>query len=275
MSSHYDELVSRNIGLLTPAQQARLGGSCAVVCGVGGLGGPIAELLTRIGVGRIILIDHGTFEPTNLNRQNFCFGSTNGERKTDVTRRFLLDINPGLRVETHLELTSANCEAIVSAADVAFLAVDDLHPILLLSRACRKAGVPLVEGWAVAYGNARVFTKDTPSLEEAYRFPTSGREVDDIGEAERRGLLLQSIQSLSGIEGMADFYPPAARQRLIERGEGTTLGPLVWLTCCLMAMEGVKALLGLEPLALAPRFALYDPFRHRIPGQEGMVAQER
>jgi molybdopterin/thiamine biosynthesis adenylyltransferase len=40
---------------------------------------------------------------------------------------------------------------------------------------------------------------------------------------------------------------------------------MVWFTAVLMALEALKVLLGWGSLALAPAFALYDPFEHRIP----------
>jgi len=59
----------RNIGTIGIRGQLKLLRSRVAVCGVGGLGGTIAELLARQGVGKIIAIDKGILEESNLNRQ--------------------------------------------------------------------------------------------------------------------------------------------------------------------------------------------------------------
>lgn len=40
---------------------------------------------------------------------------------------------------------------------------------------------------------------------------------------------------------------------------------MVWFTAVLMALEAIKVDPGVGGTALAPAFALYDPFEHRIP----------
>ena len=64
----------KNVGTVGLAGQARLLGSRALVVGAGGIGGSACELLARMGVGTIVLVDPDTFDETNLNRQNFCCG---------------------------------------------------------------------------------------------------------------------------------------------------------------------------------------------------------
>jgi hypothetical protein len=76
--------------------------------------------------------------------------------------------------------------------------------------------------------------------------------------------MFQSVLCLQNIAGLKDYYPPSAAQRLQEKGEGTTLAPMVWLTCVMMAFEIFKIILGWGKLALAPEFAVYDCISHEI-----------
>lgn len=69
-----------------------------MVAGLGGVGGYCAEALARGGIERLIILDHDTVAPSNLNRQLLALHSTIGERKTDVMRKRLADINPELDV---------------------------------------------------------------------------------------------------------------------------------------------------------------------------------
>ncbi len=263
----YQQLTDRNIGLLSQEQQVRLQNSCVAVCGLGGLGGAVAEILARAGVGSFKLLDHGAFEPTNLNRQIYCFTDTNGRLKTDVTDEYLKKINPGIRTEKYQGINKENIHSFLDGVDAVALCVDALIPILLLSRGAREKNIPLVESWAVAYGNVRVFNKNTPPLEEVYRFPTIGRDISSITPEEERSLILQSIASLMSLDGLKNFYPDPAIRRMMEKKEGTTFAPMVWLSCVMVAFEVIKILLDWGNLALAPRFAVYDCVSHRIPEQ--------
>jgi molybdopterin/thiamine biosynthesis adenylyltransferase len=269
-SELYRMLSNRNIGLLSEEQQLRLKDSCVAVCGLGGLGGAVAEILARTGIGAFKLMDCGTFEPTNLNRQIYCFTDTNDRLKTDVTEEYLHKINPDIRIEKHQEVTENNVQTLLSGVDVVALCVDALIPILLLSRVSRQKRIPLVESWAVAYGNVRVFNENTPSLEEVYGFPTIGREVSSITPEEEQGLILQSIASMMALAGLKKDYPDSAIHRMMEKGEATTLAPMVWLSCVMVACEIIKILLNWGNLALAPHFAVYDCVHHRIPPQNSL-----
>ena len=62
------------------------------VLGCGGLGGHVASLLARLGVGGLRLCDSDIFEESNLNRQYFCTESTLGQPKAVATARGLRDM---------------------------------------------------------------------------------------------------------------------------------------------------------------------------------------
>ena len=65
----YQEFTDRNIGLLTKQQQDKLRDSCVAIFGLGGLGGVVAEVICRSGVGKIKMSDHGDFEASNITMQ--------------------------------------------------------------------------------------------------------------------------------------------------------------------------------------------------------------
>ena len=263
-NSIYETIISRNLGLINETEQKVLRKSKVAICGLGGIGSPVAENLARMGIGNFSILDHGTFELSNSNRQIYSFTDTDGKWKTDVTEEYFLKINPGVKVEKFTELTMENVGNFLDKADVTILAADALIPILILSREARSRGIPLIESWALAFGNLRVFTKNTPSLEEVYNFPTIGREVDEISPDEQASLLKKSIFDVAAsFDGIMEHYPERAIRKMEEEGVGTTLSPLVWLSSIMMAIETYKILLGKNDLALAPNFQVFDPFKFR------------
>lgn len=70
-----------------------------LVLGVGGVGGYAAESLARLGINNITLVDYDTVDITNINRQIIALHSTIGQKKVEVLRERILDINPNCNVK--------------------------------------------------------------------------------------------------------------------------------------------------------------------------------
>lgn len=269
-TKEYDELTQRNIGIISKEQQEKLKNSCVAIFGLGGLGGVIAENLVRCGIGTLKIIDIDEFAPVNLNRQIFAFRDTIGKLKTDVTEEFLKKINPEIEIKKYSQESEQDIEEILSGANAVVLAVDLAMPCVIISRAARKMGIPLVEGWATPIANVRVFTKDTPSLEEVYGLPSLGREISSIMPDEFGKMELIMLVSISKIEGMIDFYPVKDVESVLVGKSipyNPTFAPMVWMNAILMSMETIKVLLNWGKISFAPKFSLYNPINHIIPKQ--------
>lgn len=74
--------------------------ACVLVAGCGGVGSFAIEALARSGVGRLILIDKDTVEPTNINRQLCALQSTVGQAKTDILKERIASMDPRTEVIT-------------------------------------------------------------------------------------------------------------------------------------------------------------------------------
>ena len=64
-----------------------------IVFGLGGVGGYAVEMLARLGVGKIDIVDNDTVSNTNLNRQIIALNSTIGKYKTDLFEERIKEIN--------------------------------------------------------------------------------------------------------------------------------------------------------------------------------------
>jgi molybdopterin/thiamine biosynthesis adenylyltransferase len=265
--SEYEELTDRNTGIITKEQQKKLKDSCVAVFGVGGLGGIIAEIICRSGVGHIKIIEPDSFDSSNLNRHVFCFKSTIGKKKIDVAEEYLKNIYSEIKIDKYLSEDAGNIDEILQNVDAVVLAVDKVRACILVSREAKKRGIPLIEGWALPYGNVRVFTKDTIGLEEAYNLPSIGKELDTLNKEDFAKMDLMMLENISQFQGITSFYTPEAQERIFIERKNPSFAPWVWLTSVLMSLETIKAVLGTEKLSLAPAFALYDPILHKIPKQ--------
>lgn len=116
------------------------------VFGLGGVGGAAAEALARGGIGHLMLIDHDTIQPSNLNRQLIALYSTLGMQKTEAAALRLRDINPAIRLTLypvffdHLTMNTITLDA----CDYIIDAIDSVPSKLLLAKTALEKGIPLL-----------------------------------------------------------------------------------------------------------------------------------
>merc|ERR1712066_1075107 len=73
---------------------------CVAVVGIGGVGSVAAEMLTRCGVGKLILYDYDKVELANMNRL-FFRPEQEGLSKVDASLNTLRGINPDVEFEAY------------------------------------------------------------------------------------------------------------------------------------------------------------------------------
>jgi tRNA A37 threonylcarbamoyladenosine dehydratase len=104
----------------------KLNKSKVAIFGIGGVGSFVVEALARSGVGKFVLIDNDTISMTNINRQLHATTKTIGQKKVEVMKDRILEINPDAEVITHFTfITPENtnkfipddCDYIVDAID--------------------------------------------------------------------------------------------------------------------------------------------------------------
>ncbi len=148
----------RNIGPITEREQTLLKEKNVCVVGCGGLGGYVIELLARMGVGRLTLIDGDTFSASNLNRQLVCEEDLLGAPKACAAKARVGRVNSDVAVKAHEAfLTKDNAPQLLMGHDLVVDALDSVEARLLLEDACAELGIVLVHG-AVAGWSVQVCT---------------------------------------------------------------------------------------------------------------------
>jgi len=177
------ERYQRNLGAISPLEQVKLLQSKVAIIGAGGLGGTILELLTRMGIGKLIIADKDIIVDSNLNRQVLSNETNLGQIKTEAAVKRVKEINSSVEIIGHsVFINSDNVKKIIEGAEVVIDALDNLPSRFVLQKACRDLKIPLIHG-AIAGFNGQLTTifPEDKGLELIYGsnkdLPEHGSEV--------------------------------------------------------------------------------------------------
>lgn len=138
----------RNILLFGAEGQRKLRNTSVFVGGAGGLGSPLIQHLTLLGVKRITSADYDELDDTNRNR---FVGARHddpvpGSLKVDLVSRLVREINPDVEA-TGLEygLVSEEAFAAVREADWVFGCFDEDGPRAILNELCAAYEKPYID----------------------------------------------------------------------------------------------------------------------------------
>jgi molybdopterin/thiamine biosynthesis adenylyltransferase len=175
---------ARNRETLSVHDQKTLQSSHVCIVGLGGLGGAVIEILARLGIGTLTLIDGDVFEESNLNRQLLSTMQNLGTSKAEAAAGRIQQINPLVKTIVHsVFLNADNASALIAGADVAADCLDNLKTRFLLERAARAASIPMVSA-AIAgtFGQMTTIFPDDAGLTLVYgpehTAPDRGAEAD-------------------------------------------------------------------------------------------------
>lgn len=170
---------ARNAGVFSAAEQSALLSSCVFVAGCGGLGGHVATLLARAGIGNFTLCDGDVFSESNLNRQMLCREDNLGKNKAEAATEALAAIASHAQVKTLTAmLDSGNVEEALTGADMVMDCLDSLPARKLLAEAAAKKNIPFVHGAIAGHeGFISLIRPGEDTLRVLYgEMPPSGRD---------------------------------------------------------------------------------------------------
>jgi molybdopterin-synthase adenylyltransferase len=229
----YWEIISRQMSIVTKSKQERFKNSKIAVIGCGGIGGAAIEMLARMGIGEINIVDSDSFDMSNLNRQLMSSIDTLNLSKSEVTKEKIRLINPYVKVNAFNEkVDEKNISKIVKDCDIIIDALDNILTRIIISRYAHENKIPLIHG-AIhgTMGQLTTFTKETVSYEELFSLNSFNKELNSEIRKE--------------IENISSDLPPV-------------IGPVPNIIGCLEAMEAFKLITGVGEVTLAPKLLKFD-----------------
>ena len=213
------ERYARNQKSLGCREQVRLLESAVLIVGLGGLGGCVTEILARIGVGELILVDGDVFEDSNLNRQLLARVEDLGVKKAIAAENRVASINPGVNARScPVYLDAQNCSELIGRAGVAVDCLDSIPDRFVLEAGCRRKNIPMVSA-AIGgeSGQATIVYPEDPGLSLVYGRPET---ASPKGVEKSLGTLPHTVFTMAAVECAAVVScligkPPVLRNRLL------------------------------------------------------------
>ena len=149
------QIILKNIGILG---QKKIIQSKVLIVGMGGLGCPAAEFLTRAGIGHLGIIDHDNVELSNIHRQSLYDIEDLKKPKVKAALKKLNNINPKTRVVCYkIKLNKDNCSNIIKKYDYIIDGSDNFKTKFLINDFCIKSKKILVTA-AISKFDGHIFT---------------------------------------------------------------------------------------------------------------------
>ena len=182
------QIVLKNIGLIG---QKNIIKSKVLIIGMGGLGCPVAETLTRSGIGTLGIVDSDNIELSNIHRQSLYDSSDLKKSKVMVAKKKLKKINSNIIVNCYkIRLNKNNYNKIIKKYDYIVDGSDNFKTKFLINDFCKKSKKFLVTG-AISKFDGHIFTfnfknKKTPCIRSFFQ---EQKISDDILNCEYEGVL--------------------------------------------------------------------------------------
>ena len=182
------QIVLKDIGILG---QKKILLSRVLIVGAGGLGSPVAEFLSRAGIGSLGIVDDDKVALSNLHRQSLYNTSDIGKFKVKIAKDKIKKINPNTKVTIYkIRLNNDNFKKIINDFDYIVDGSDNFKTKFLLNDFCLKFKKVLVTA-AISKFDGHIFTfnfknKKIPCLRCFFQ---ETKISDDLLNCEAEGIL--------------------------------------------------------------------------------------
>jgi len=197
-----NELIRYNrqiiLGEIGTEGQEKLKKASVLVVGAGGLGCPVLQYLTAIGIGKIGIVDSDIIDESNLQRQILYNVEDIGKPKAETAKNKLIKLNPNTDfVAYNYRLDVSNINELVKEYDIIVGCPDNFNTRLLIDDACKIMNKPFIFGAVSQFtGQVSVFNyKNSLSYRDLFFSEIS--EIEENNDPLSKGI----IGALTGIIG--------------------------------------------------------------------------
>merc|ERR1719220_382822 len=218
----------KRMGVVQDYEKIR--GYTVLIVGIGGVGSVVAEMLTRCGIGKLLLYDYDKVELANMNRL-FYRPEQSGLSKVDAAVNTLRGINPDVEFEAYNKniTTNENYEQLLDRiskggagaskpADLVLSCVDNYAARMTINQACNELGQTWLESGVSENAVSGHIQTMIPGRYACFECapPAVVASGEDERAIKREGVCAASLPTTMGIT--AGFLAQATLKHLLHFG---------------------------------------------------------
>ena len=206
------QIVLKDVGTIG---QKKILSSNVLIVGAGGLGCPVADYLSRAGVGKIGIVDYDKVDASNIHRQSIYTLKDVGKYKVEVLKKKIIDINPDVKTKIYkTKITKKNAYKILNQFDIIVDGSDNFKTKFLLNQFANKLKKIFIVG-AISKYDGHIFSFNFKRNNEAC---------------------------------LKCFYQSDVNEEVLNCETDGILGPVAGIVGSIQATEVLKYILGLKNL---------------------------
>ena len=258
----YYLLRDRNFGVYTKKEQEKIRKAKICIAGQGCVGELAAVEVARIGFGTVRIIDQDKLELSNLNRNAYGKYSQLGKFKTQNMKELLDDaIAYTIKIEVVNEMVNTkNALNVFKGMDVIIQGIDNMYARVIIHRAAKKLGIPVVtmSGGPPYRAFMSTVLPEEIDYETLLSLPTKGlnldmssKELDKLHHELRKNRAKYAMNHGAN-KDWAEMYLKG------ERHTWSITPERAYITSTVCAHEAVNIILGRKLMAKAPKALIMD-----------------
>ena len=174
--------------------QKKLSKAIVAVVGLGALGSHVVDLLSRAGIGKLILIDRDFVELQNLQRQCVYIEDDVGKPKVHCAVDYVGRVNSSVTVAAHFVDLDFKNISLLKKVDLVVDCTDNLSTRFLLNEFCLQEKIPWVHGGVVhAQGTVLFF-------DGSFCFKCLFSEASGLGTCDTLGVLNSAVSVVASLQ---------------------------------------------------------------------------
>jgi molybdopterin/thiamine biosynthesis adenylyltransferase len=169
------------------------------IIGLGALGTVTSQLLTRAGIGELLLVDKDKITLDNLHRQLLYKEKHVGQLKTEITKKELQEINKDTKINTITEYLAKENTQILDDYDLILDCTDNMQTRFIINDYCKEKNKTWIHAAATGI-KGNVLVVDNPDeFKKIIRTGETFDNCEEIGVINTLTTMISAIQTTQAL----------------------------------------------------------------------------
>ncbi len=179
---------------INPGGQKKIRQAKIAIIGLGALGTTTAELLTRAGIGELLIIDKDKITIENLHRQTLYKEKHIGENKTTITKKELQEINKDTKIKTITQYLTKENTHNLDEYEIILDCTDNMQTRQIINQYCKETKKIWIHAAATGTKGNVLVVENPEEYNKIIRTGETFNDCTEIGVINTLTTMISAIQ---------------------------------------------------------------------------------